>query len=179
MEARLVRAALLVAAILSLGAGRPVSGQSVRSQNFIVSAPTPQLAKEICQAAEAFRRDLAIEWLGQELPPWQAPCPIRPKWPRTWAPAARRALSFSGGMPTRVDDEDSRLARADSRQRAAARSDAHDFRHALWPAAAAVGRRRGVHDRRARQREGQAGQVPDPLPRRRQTAAFRSTRCSR
>ncbi len=76
MEARILRAALLiVAAFASLGAGRPYT--SVRSQHFIVSAPTPQLAQEICQAAEQLRRDLAIEWLGRELGPWQGPCPIQ------------------------------------------------------------------------------------------------------
>jgi hypothetical protein len=76
MEARFLRAAVLVfVAAASLGAGRPYT--SVRSQNFIVSAPTPQLAQEICQAAEQFRRDLAIEWIGRELGPWQGPCPIQ------------------------------------------------------------------------------------------------------
>jgi hypothetical protein len=34
------------------------------------------LAKEIGDRAEACRRELAIEWLGQELPPWNKPCPI-------------------------------------------------------------------------------------------------------
>jgi hypothetical protein len=76
MEARFLRAAVLVfVAAASLGAGRPYT--SVRSQHFIVSAPTPQLAQEICQAAEQFRRDLAIEWLGRELGPWHGPCPIQ------------------------------------------------------------------------------------------------------
>jgi hypothetical protein len=76
MEARILRAALLIGAvILSLGASRPY--YSVRSQHFLVSAPTPQLAEEICQAAEQYRRDLAIEWLGHELPSWPTPCPIR------------------------------------------------------------------------------------------------------
>jgi hypothetical protein len=69
MEARLACAALVVAALLSCGAG-------ARSQNFIVSAQSPQLAAEVCTAAETYRRDLALEWLGQELPPWQQPCPI-------------------------------------------------------------------------------------------------------
>jgi hypothetical protein len=76
MEARVLRAALLVvAAVMSLGANRPY--QSARSQNFLVSAPTPQLAEEICRAAETYRRDLALEWLGHELPAWSTPCPIR------------------------------------------------------------------------------------------------------
>ena len=30
----------------------------------------------MCESAERFRRDLAIEWLGRELPRWGKPCPI-------------------------------------------------------------------------------------------------------
>src|SRR5262245_47683333 len=98
MEARLVRAALLVAAILSMGAGRPY--YSVRSQHFIVSAPTPQLAEEICKAAEQFRRDLAIEWLGHELPEWQGPCPIRADVASNLGAGGATSFVFRGGVPT-------------------------------------------------------------------------------
>src|SRR5262245_29185097 len=73
MEARIPRLvvhfALLLASILSLGA-------SYRRQNFSVSAPTPQLAEAIGTAAEKYRHDLAIEWLGHEIPDWSGPCPI-------------------------------------------------------------------------------------------------------
>ena len=47
-----------------------------KTKNFVVSAPTPQLAKEIGDSAEMWRRQLATEWLGKELPPWTKPCPI-------------------------------------------------------------------------------------------------------
>src|SRR3954466_13505956 len=60
--------------LLSLGA--PLSGAGYKTTNFTVSAPTPQLAKEIGDQAEVFRRDLAIEWLGKELPAWSKTCPI-------------------------------------------------------------------------------------------------------
>lgn len=70
MEARFFSAALIAASLLSLGA-------SHRTQNFIVSAPTPEVARAIGEAGETYRRDLALEWLGRELPPWQDPCPIR------------------------------------------------------------------------------------------------------
>ena len=82
MEARtlkfsLARCCIATLALLSLTLTSAVaSAASARSQNFIVSAPTRALATEICQAAETYRRDLAIEWLGAELPPWQQPCPI-------------------------------------------------------------------------------------------------------
>jgi hypothetical protein len=47
-----------------------------KTTNFTVSAPTPQLAKEIGDQAEVYRKQLSIEWLGQELPTWSKPCPI-------------------------------------------------------------------------------------------------------
>ena len=50
---------------------------SARTQNFVVTAPTQALAREIANSAERYRRDLAISWLGKELPPWQDPCPVR------------------------------------------------------------------------------------------------------
>jgi hypothetical protein len=70
MEARFFSAVLIAASLLSLGA-------SHRTQNFIVSAPTPEVARALGDAGETYRRDLALEWLGRELPPWQDPCPIR------------------------------------------------------------------------------------------------------
>jgi hypothetical protein len=75
MEARLFRAAIFVGAILLLDSGLS-RGAGYRTQNFIVEASTPQLAEEFGRAAETFRKELAIEWLGRELPPWREPCPI-------------------------------------------------------------------------------------------------------
>ena len=46
--------------------------------NFeVVNAPTPELAKLFCDTAERCRSELAILWLGHEMPDWSAPCPIR------------------------------------------------------------------------------------------------------
>jgi hypothetical protein len=75
MEARIFPAvALLTAAVLC----QPTLsfGSSARSANFIVEAPTPELADRIAKAAEKFRHDLAIEWIGQPMPNWTRPCPI-------------------------------------------------------------------------------------------------------
>ncbi len=52
-------------------------GARVNSENFIVVARTPELAQEVSQVAENFRRELAVYWLGQPLPNWPRPCPIR------------------------------------------------------------------------------------------------------
>ncbi|MBB3208750.1 hypothetical protein FHS27_004583 [Rhodopirellula rubra] len=48
-----------------------------RTQNFLVEAPTPQLAKSVGDAAERYRDDLATYWTGSKLQPWPAPCPVR------------------------------------------------------------------------------------------------------
>jgi hypothetical protein len=69
MDARLLRLAIVVAACGSLGA-------SYRTNNFIVTAPSAEMAQQIGKAAEAYRRDLARDWLGQEMPNWAQPCPI-------------------------------------------------------------------------------------------------------
>ena len=75
MEARFFPAAILSAVILSLC---PVVcfGASARTANFIIEAPTPELAEEIGKEAEHYRHDLAIAWLGSAMPNWSRPCPI-------------------------------------------------------------------------------------------------------
>lgn len=69
MEARLIRAALLAACLGSLGAGH-------RTENFIVTASSQQLARQVAETAESLRHNLAMDWLGHELPPWRDKCPI-------------------------------------------------------------------------------------------------------
>lgn len=73
MEAQLCRCfVLFLASFLSLGA-------SYKTPNFITHAPTPEIAKQVGDAAEIYRKELAITWLGHELPKWYAPCPIKVK----------------------------------------------------------------------------------------------------
>jgi hypothetical protein len=79
MEARIARVvstSALIAGLWFLIAASAAQAAGDKTTNFVVSAPTPQLAKEIGDQAEVYRRDLAIEWLGQELPAWSKPCPI-------------------------------------------------------------------------------------------------------
>src|SRR5437773_5191415 len=80
MEARLARAvsrtALAIALGLFVGSASPVCAAGYATRNFTVSAPTPELAKEIGDTAEQCRHELAMEWLGQDMPPWSKPCPI-------------------------------------------------------------------------------------------------------
>jgi hypothetical protein len=91
MEARLTRVLVLAAAFSSLGA-------SHRTENFIVTAPTPRLAESISQHAEHYRKQLAIEWLGRELPCWQAPCPITAQVAPHLGAGGATSFSFPGGQ---------------------------------------------------------------------------------
>jgi hypothetical protein len=47
------------------------------STNFEVTAPTRRLAVLFAEAAEHHRKELAILWLGKELPAWPERCPIK------------------------------------------------------------------------------------------------------
>ena len=69
MEARIFSLSLIVAVIFSCGA-------NYSTRNFVVRAPDPRLAREVGELAEKYRRELAIRWLGHELPTWTEKCPI-------------------------------------------------------------------------------------------------------
>jgi hypothetical protein len=86
MEARTSRAivAMAIAFVVSsfgttIGLSSLAQAAGYRTANFVVSAPSPALAKEIGDAAEAWRKKLSIEWLGEEMPTWSKPCPINAK----------------------------------------------------------------------------------------------------
>lgn len=73
MEARILRTGLILFSLLgSTGAG-------FQTRNFTVTASTPQIAKQVGEAAETYRRDLAIFWLGKPLPNWSRPCKLKVK----------------------------------------------------------------------------------------------------
>lgn len=80
---------------IAQGMGAP----GARSQNFVVTAPTRELAAEICQAAEAQRRDLAVEWLGRELPPWRQPIPVWAEVHPDLGAGGATSFRFDRGMP--------------------------------------------------------------------------------
>ncbi|WP_425398889.1 hypothetical protein [Aeoliella sp.] len=80
MEARTKSLAALPVVFPFLVLGLLVSAaEAARYQttNFVVNAPTPELAKEIGEMAEHWRNVLSKEWIGKEMPPWSRPCPIK------------------------------------------------------------------------------------------------------
>ncbi|HEY2761584.1 MAG TPA: hypothetical protein VGI75_12595 [Pirellulales bacterium] len=70
-----MRAATMLAAVVSLPIQISFAASS-RTANFVVEAPTTELADKIGKAAEQYRHDLAISWTGQTMPNWSRPCPI-------------------------------------------------------------------------------------------------------
>jgi hypothetical protein len=54
----------------------PGMGAAYRTTNFVVYAPTAQIAQQVGQAAEYYRKEKAVHWLGREMPTWGQPCPL-------------------------------------------------------------------------------------------------------
>ena len=70
MDARLLRVCHSGAALGSLGA-------SYRTNNFVVAAPTAEMAQQIGdKAAEVLSPRPGPRWSGSEMPNWAQPCPI-------------------------------------------------------------------------------------------------------
>jgi len=57
----------------------PARSNLYRTKNFVVDAPTRESAELIGRVAERRRVELAVNWLGRELPVWRKPCRITVK----------------------------------------------------------------------------------------------------
>lgn len=87
MTRRIVLAALL--AFVSTSA--PVTAaERYSTENFVVEAPTKELAKTFGEYAEKYRVEKAMDWLGYEMPRWPQRCPLK----------VRVTLSETGGATT-------------------------------------------------------------------------------
>lgn len=49
-------------------------GASYRTDNFVVDADSPEVARRVGDAAEKYRAKIARLWLGHDLPAWTDPC---------------------------------------------------------------------------------------------------------
>jgi hypothetical protein len=72
MVARLWVVVVLAGALGSLGA-------QARTKNFVVdiAGASPETAQRIGEWAEHYRKQKAIDWLGQEMPAWGVACPLQ------------------------------------------------------------------------------------------------------
>lgn len=84
MEARdfgrtlFVRMLVAVCCLQFVGSATDGWSAEMRTQNFIVvNASSTELAQKVASEAERFRKELALKWLGKELPPWPSPCVLR------------------------------------------------------------------------------------------------------
>jgi hypothetical protein len=85
--------------VLSVLFGSFANAAGVRTRNFIVTAPTQELAQQVAAAAEKYRHELAVEWLGEALPPWSQVCPITAKVDSRLGAGGVTSFSFQGGQP--------------------------------------------------------------------------------
>lgn len=63
--------------ILALTAAFLSTGATYRTTNFTVEAPNAQVAQQVGQYAEHYRKEKAELWLGKEMPQWGQPCPLQ------------------------------------------------------------------------------------------------------
>jgi hypothetical protein len=107
MEAQVFRAARFFAALsafaLAFCPSSSAYAAGYRTRNFTVDAPTPQLAKEIGDTAEKWRASLAVEWLGETLPDWSQPCPIKARVAPQLGAGGATSFVFDRGEVSRWD----------------------------------------------------------------------------
>jgi hypothetical protein len=72
-------ARLWLSVLLLFAVAAPAWGGAFTSRNFVVTAPNDQIAEQCAKTAEYYRKHLAIQWVGEEFPPWNDPCKISVK----------------------------------------------------------------------------------------------------
>lgn len=93
MDAKALAATALLVAVCPTVA---VSA-TYKTRNFVVTASSQEFAKQVGEAAEIYREELAIAWLGKPLPGnWSQPCPITCKTGRIGAGGAT-TFTFNNG----------------------------------------------------------------------------------
>ncbi len=90
------------AAILAAIALPMMAGASHRSANFTVEADHPEVARRVAERAEVCRSAIARAWIGEDLPPWPVPCPIKVNLTKGEA-GGLTSFAFAGG---RVSDQE-------------------------------------------------------------------------
>ncbi|MBR4834266.1 MAG: hypothetical protein IKU86_08055 [Thermoguttaceae bacterium] len=88
--------AALVATFL-FGATSAVEAATWRTANFVVHADSADFARKAGDAAERYRQDLAIAWLGRPLPRWSNPCVVTIKTSPTLGAGGETVFTFCDG----------------------------------------------------------------------------------
>jgi len=94
-ETQSLRPSLAVPTRISLGTTPVFRYETV---NFTIkNAPTAEIAREFGETAEALRRELAVLWLGQEMPNWPKKCPISVKVGKHFGASGDTTFTFNHG----------------------------------------------------------------------------------
>ncbi|HEY3787384.1 MAG TPA: hypothetical protein VGL71_00960 [Urbifossiella sp.] len=91
-----LRRFLAAFALALLAAPASAFAATYTTTNFIVDAPDAALARRFGESAEFFRKEKALEWLGQEMPTWPARCPLSVRITDNGA-GGETSFGFSGG----------------------------------------------------------------------------------
>lgn len=105
-----------------------LAGASHRTANFVAEAGSPEVARQVAEHAEVCRARIALEWLGEELPRWSTPCPIRVKLTRGEA-GGLTSFGFNGGKVT-----DQRITVEGRLERILASAIPHEVTHTVFAA---------------------------------------------
>ena len=76
MDARLSIALGIIASLI-ICQNSVAQSYRAESENFIISAPSPRLARNAARLAEQYRKNLSIDWLGYEISKWREKCPVQ------------------------------------------------------------------------------------------------------
>ena len=105
-------------------AAPPPSPATAHNANFVVSAPSRELAEEVLAQADALRDALAVQWLGQKLPPGIGSAVIRVQLSDT----EDRGLTWPAERAERLTHM---MWLTTSRQRALGSTLAHEMTHVV------------------------------------------------
>ena len=100
------------------------AAEMAHSENFIVLAPDPSAAEEVLARAEQYRKEIAVEWLGQELPPSVGRTTINVE----FVDGEDRALTWPAEGPSRKYHK---MWLTSSRDRAAGSTLRHEIAHVV------------------------------------------------
>jgi hypothetical protein len=101
--------------------------------NFQVDAPTRRTAHLLADAAERQRKELAVRWLGTEMPPWPEPCTVQVQITDPRDTSGATSFSFDKGKVTLQ-----RMILKGSLETLLATTLPHEVTHTVWASAFGV-----------------------------------------
>lgn len=92
-----MKSVFVTLAIAFIASYSQVGAATYKTDNFIVQAGDSNFARQVGDAAELYRSELAVLWLGETLPRWSNPCVIKVKTGADLAAGGETVFSFANG----------------------------------------------------------------------------------